>query len=276
MIPKPLTAINLTETTADLQWTEIGSATLWNLEWGPGGFTPGSGTAVNGLMATTYNLTGLTSGTSYDFYVQSDCGATDGTSNFVGPFNFTTAVQGATCATPITMTVEADCDTATPITFDFSIAEDIDAADENPTCDGFGNWGYWVSFTAPAVGSVVFNFGAGSDEVGLEVLDACGGTSLGCFNNIFNDGDSSDIIGGLTPGNTYVAVIWRDGQSGTADVCLEEGPTCTFPIDLTATNFTIDGAELSWTENGTATVWNVEVVLAGDTPTGVPTADWSN
>ncbi|MEO1030757.1 MAG: fibronectin type III domain-containing protein [Bacteroidota bacterium] len=270
--PEMLTAVNITETTADLQWTEVGTATLWNIEWGPAGFTPGSGTTVNGLTATTYNLTGLTLGTLYDFYVQADCGATDGTSNFVGPFNFATAVQGASCSAPLPMTVEADCATATPMNFDFSIAEDIDAADENPTCDGFGNWGYWVSFTAPAVGSVVFNFGAGSDEVGLEVLDACGGTSLGCFNNVFNDGDSSDIIGGLTPGNTYVAVIWRDGQSGTADVCLEEGPTCTFPIDLNASNFTIDGADLSWTENGTATVWNVEVVPAGDTPTGVPTA----
>jgi hypothetical protein len=269
--PDMLMASNILETTADLTWNETGSATVWNLEWGAAGFTLGSGTMVNGLTATTYSLTGLTAGTAYDFYVQADCGGS-GTSNLVGPFSFVTAVEGATCAAPFAMTVETDCSVATPTTFDFSIGEDIDAAGENPSCDGFGNFGYWVSFTAPAVGSVVFNFGTGSDNIGLEVLDTCGGTSLGCFNNIFDDGDSSDIISGLTPGNTYVAVLWRDTQSGTADICIEEGPTCTFPTNLGASNFTIDGADLSWTENGTATVWNVEVVPAGDTPTGTPTA----
>lgn len=269
--PDMLMVSNVLETSVDLSWTETGSATLWDIEWGAAGFTPGTGTTVTGLTVTTYMLTGLTAGTSYDFYVQSDCGA-NGTSNLIGPFNFVTAVQGATCSAPFAMTVETDCSVATPTTFDFSIGEDIDAAGENPSCDGFGNFGYWVSFTAPAVGSVIFNFGAGADNIGLEILDTCGGTSLGCFNNIFDDGDSSDIISGLTPGNTYVAVLWRDTQAGSADVCIQEGPTCTFPTDLGATNFTIDGADLSWTENGTATVWNVEVVPAGDAPTGTPTA----
>ncbi|MFP4844448.1 fibronectin type III domain-containing protein [Winogradskyella sp. PE311] len=271
--PDMLMVSNVLETSVDLGWNENGSATLWNIEWGAAGFTPGSGTLVSGLTTTTYTLTGLVAGTSYDFYVQSDCGGAEGTSNFIGPFNFVTAVPGGTCAAAFPMTVEADCGAATPTTFDFSIAEDIDANGENPSCDGFGNFGYWVSFTAPAVGSVVFNFGGAADNIGLEVLDACGGTAVSaCSNNIFDTGDSSDIIGGLTPGDTYVAVIWRDTQAGTAEVCIEEGPSCTFPVNLDATNLSLDGADLSWTENGTATVWNVEVVLSGNAPTGVPTA----
>jgi gliding motility-associated-like protein len=267
--PTDITIANVTETTADMSWNAGGTETLWDLEWGIAGFTPGSGTLEAGLTSTAFNFTGLTTGTSYDIYLVADCGGS--TSSVVGPITFNTAVLGASCASAFPMIVEADCDAATPTTFDFSIGEDIDAADENPSCDGFGNFGYWVSFTAPTVGSVVFNFSGAADGVGLEVLDACGGTSLGCFNNVFDTGDSSDIIGGLTPGNTYFAVIWSDTQAGTADVCIEEGPTCTFPTNLAAANFTTDGAELSWTENGTATVWNIEVVPSGDAPTGVPT-----
>ncbi|WP_296381878.1 fibronectin type III domain-containing protein [Winogradskyella sp.] len=269
--PDMLTVANVMEISADLQWTETGSATLWDIEWGTAGFTLGTGTTISGLTTTTYSLTGLTAGTSYDFYVLSDCGGS-GTSNLIGPFNFVTATPGGTCAAAFAMTVEADCDTATPTTFDFSIAEDLQANGETASCDGFGDFGYWVSFTAPAVGSVTFNFGGAANGIGLEVLDACGGATIGtCENNTFDAGESSDIIGGLTPGNTYVAVIWSDVQNGTADVCIEEGPSCTFPIDLTATVVTLDGADLGWTENGTATTWNVEVVPNGDVPTGTPT-----
>ncbi|MDY2586132.1 fibronectin type III domain-containing protein [Winogradskyella aquimaris] len=268
--PTDITFANVTETTADVSWTPGGTETLWNLEWGVAGFTPGTGTLESGLTTTSFSFTSLTTGTSYDVYLVADCGGSS-TSSLVGPVTFNTTVPGGSCAAAFPMTVETDCDTATPTTFDFSIAEDIDAAGENPSCDGFGNWGYWVSFTAPPVGSVVFNIGGAGDNIGVEVLDACGGTSLVCINNTLDSGDSSDIIGGLTPGNTYVAVIWRDAQSGTADVCIEEGPTCTFPTNLAATNFTTDGAELSWTENGTATIWNIEVVPSGDAPTGIPT-----
>lgn len=268
--PTDIAISNVTETEADINWLAGGTETLWNLEWGIAGFTPGAGTLETGLTATTFNLTGLTLGTSYDVYIEADCGGVS-ISSLVGPIIFNTAVPGGSCSAAFPMTVEADCSTATPVSLDFSIAEDIDAAGENPTCDGFGNFGYWVNFTAPTIGSVIFNFGGAADGIGLEILDACGGTSLGCFNNVFDAGDSSDIISGLTPGNTYVAVIWRDGQTGAADVCIEAGPSCTVPINLTATNITLDGADLGWLENGGATSWNVEVVLAGDAPTGIPT-----
>ena len=255
--PTNTTITNILETSADVNWMAGGTETMWNLEWGVSGFTLGSGNLETGLTATMFNLTGLAEGTIYDVYILSDCGGI-GTSTLVGPITFNTPAPGGTCAVAIPMTVETDCGAATPTSFDFSISEDIDAAGENPTCDGFGNFGYWLSFTAPAIGSVVFNFDGAADNVGLEVLDACGGTSLGCFNNDFDAGDNSGIIGGLTPGNTYVALIWTDTQSGTADVCIEEGPACPFPIDLDAINITEDSADLSWTENGIATTWNIE------------------
>ncbi|MBC8756451.1 T9SS type A sorting domain-containing protein [Kordia sp. YSTF-M3] len=93
--PAGLGVTNITTASADLTWVELGAATAWNVEWGLTGFTQGTGNAINNTPNNPQNITGLTSGATYDFYVQADCGP-DGTSTWVGPYTFI-----ATClATP--------------------------------------------------------------------------------------------------------------------------------------------------------------------------------
>ena len=98
--PTDLAVANITADSADLSWTENGSATAWNVEFGGTGFTPGQGTLVN---ATTnpFNLTGLTANTSYDFYVQADCGSGNA-STWAGPFIFTSSTNGINELTNVT------------------------------------------------------------------------------------------------------------------------------------------------------------------------------
>lgn len=88
--PSALMASNVTTTTVDLQWTAGGTETAWIVEYGPVGFTPGTGTQV----PTTNNpetLTGLIDNTDYDIYVYADCGGGD-TSIPDGPVSITTAI----------------------------------------------------------------------------------------------------------------------------------------------------------------------------------------
>jgi len=87
--PTALTATAVTADAATLGWTAGGTETEWNLEWAAAPFTQGSGTAVNGLTANTYDLTGLTANTEYQFYVQGTCNG-----SWAGPFNFTTLFDG--------------------------------------------------------------------------------------------------------------------------------------------------------------------------------------
>ena len=70
-----------------MSWTLGATETSWNIEYGPSGFTQGTGT-TDTATTTAYNLTGLDSNTTYHFYVQADCGL-DG--NWVGPVEFTTS-----------------------------------------------------------------------------------------------------------------------------------------------------------------------------------------
>ncbi|HEY9082254.1 MAG TPA: fibronectin type III domain-containing protein, partial [Vicingaceae bacterium] len=87
--PSALTASNITVVSADLGWTENGSATTWDIEWGTAGFVPTGTPTILGTTTNPHNLTGLTAQTSYDFYVRADCGGS-GTSTWSGPFTFTT------------------------------------------------------------------------------------------------------------------------------------------------------------------------------------------
>lgn len=86
--PQSLTATNVQATTAELGWTS-GGAALWNLEYGPTGFLPGTGTVVSGINSNPYGLTGLTGSTTYDFYVKDTCVGI-GSSPWAGPYTFST------------------------------------------------------------------------------------------------------------------------------------------------------------------------------------------
>ena len=85
--PVELFASNITTTTADLGWTETGTATAWEYQYGPAGFTPaatGTPTTVNPKP-----ISGLSANTSYDFYVRADCGG-GVYSDWSGPETFKT------------------------------------------------------------------------------------------------------------------------------------------------------------------------------------------
>jgi hypothetical protein len=95
VIPVNLSAANVTSSSTDLTWAAGGTETEWNISYGVAGFTAGTGTQLN-TTATSYALTGLTSYTDYDIYVQSVCNAaTNDTSGWAGPVNIFTCPGSA-------------------------------------------------------------------------------------------------------------------------------------------------------------------------------------
>src|SRR5690554_2565875 len=73
-VPQSLTVSSITTSSATVGWTDGGNGAEWEVEYGPAGFTPGSGTRVEGLEATSVALSDLQHSTSYDLYVRSLCG----------------------------------------------------------------------------------------------------------------------------------------------------------------------------------------------------------
>lgn len=87
--PTGLTATSITDSSANLGWTEAGTATVWDVEWGTFGFTP-TGTPTIANATNTQAISSLSSNTAYSFYVRANCGA-GGYSTWSGPFSFTTS-----------------------------------------------------------------------------------------------------------------------------------------------------------------------------------------
>ena len=96
--PVNLSVTNVTAANALILWNSASGSMngVWNIEWGLNGFTLGSGTTISNVTTTSYLLTGLSSFTSYDFYVQENCGI-NGSSYWSGPFTFSTPPLPGTC-----------------------------------------------------------------------------------------------------------------------------------------------------------------------------------
>jgi gliding motility-associated-like protein len=216
-----LTVTNLTSDSADLIWTETGSATTWNVEWGATDFALGTGTALNAITSNPYNLTGLSQNTSYDFYVQAICGSD--TSTFIGPFSFTTELQS---------NFTLDCTSGGPLTEDYCY--------EN----GGANNPFILTFTSNDGTALNLNFNSGSVENNwdeLVVLDSDGTPFDGFAADDQNYGAAGDISG-LTfqsTGDTISFFINSDGtiSCGSGSAALIGGinytvscATCISPV----------------------------------------------
>src|SRR5690606_27572436 len=82
-LPSNLGIANATSTSVDLTWNA--SSSNADIEWGPTGFTPGTGTMVTGVTSpyTVSSSIGV-----YQFYVRQNCGGGD-ISDWAGPYSFT-------------------------------------------------------------------------------------------------------------------------------------------------------------------------------------------
>lgn len=101
--PSPLfdSISGLTPFTAIVNWTSYSGNS--NIEWGPIGFTQGTGTGTVILdVSPSDTLSGLMSNTCYDVYIQDTCGV-DGSSAWIGPFTFCTPV---TCPAPSNLGID--------------------------------------------------------------------------------------------------------------------------------------------------------------------------
>lgn len=212
--PNALTATNITDTTADLSWTENGTATVWDIELGLDGFTP-TGTATASGVGNPYTVMSLTENTAYEYYVRSDCGG--GTfSTWAGPFSFVT-----------------ECSVIVPspnYTTDFSTFlpncwEEADNGDATtgPTNLGAGSWAQSASlarinlFTTGKsdwLVSPTFDLSAGGLELVLSVSGQDFGASAGTFSGMGSD-DEVEVLISTDNGATWSVIYTYDATGNT-------------------------------------------------------------
>ncbi|MDO7853665.1 T9SS-dependent choice-of-anchor J family protein [Hymenobacter convexus] len=99
-VPTALASTGSTPTTASFSFTAAAGATGYQIVYGPQGFTPGGANSTTSptFTGTTYTVTGLSGGTTYEFYIRTICSATD-QSAYAGPVRVITA-----CTPPVIST----------------------------------------------------------------------------------------------------------------------------------------------------------------------------
>ena len=293
--PKPtqVHASNVTTNTVDLGWTENGTATAWEIEYGPAGFTLGNGTTEN---ATTnpYTISGLTASTTYDFYVRSDCG---------GQYsNYSTVLSTATACDAIAQL---------PYTENFDSYGTGESA--YPNCWGkintySSNRPYVHATHYAGVGSLYFYAGtSGTYNIAVTPpFDATIPVNTLQATLMYRSTYASDmlIVGVMTnptdastfvpvdtihPATSYTTWVEREvnfsqyqgtgqyiafknaytttGGYGYMDnLVIDLIPACPKPNQVHVVSASTTSLELGWTENGTATSWVIEYGPTGFTP----------
>lgn len=85
---------------------------------------------------------------------------------------------------------------------------------------------------------------------------------------------STAIGGEITIKFTSDGSVSRSGWE--AEVTCQSPPSCPDPITISAPSILWDQAEISWLENGSASLWDIEYVGSGNPPTGVPSVSGVN
>ena len=89
--PHNVTVSNINSTSATLSWTAGGDETSWNIAYGAPGFDPNNTTDIVPASSNPFTLTGLNTLTSYEVYVQANCGGGETSLWTSYPVSFATA-----------------------------------------------------------------------------------------------------------------------------------------------------------------------------------------
>lgn len=204
------TAIEVTayDVAAEVTWTSAEQGATYTVEYGPTGFTPGTGTVITGTQGVDgppVLINGLTLSTAYDLYVTLDCGGGD-LSGQVGPIEFTTIdaplAPNALCANALPISCGGTADGNT----------ELGLVASGPTC-GSANIttkGLWYSVVGNGQVLTVSTCNATSYDSKISVFTGtC--TELACESG--NDdapdcgGNSSQLSFPSTDGVTYLILV---------------------------------------------------------------------
>jgi len=249
-----INATNVEDVTLTLGWTENGTATLWDIEYGATGFSPTGTPTLTGVTTNPAPITGLTAATTYDFYVRADCGGTQ--SNWTGPFTVTTG----------------NCALADKCVYVFQLT------------DGWGDGWNGAAVQVLENGIQVATVTLASGAAGTVNVSLCDAASIqlvwvaGAF-----DEECGLVITNPDLATVYSFAVGSAPAAGNFHTFTASCPTCPAPTGLAAANITMTAADLSWVA-GTGTLWNAELGAAGFTPgtgaalqtnVGATTTAWS-
>ncbi len=245
--PATVSTSGVTGTTASVDWTCTSCTGVFYVEYGPTGYTPGTGAAAGTgtlvpggpFVAGPVNISGLSGSTAYTVHVRQECSPGVFSSN-TGT-NFTTGID---CATSPTLA----CATPTSITLAGTGAWNPAAAGGGPYSTP-GQERLWL-FTAPNAGTYTLNvtsasFGTYIDYFFKAAPGTCDQTGWTFIRDFFGTGTQDFTI---PAAGTYY--ILADEES-TVSVSQTFNITCPLPCATPTALFLSDVTSVTATANWT-------------------------
>ncbi|MEP0480840.1 MAG: fibronectin type III domain-containing protein, partial [Nonlabens sp.] len=217
----------VTANDAEISWTNGGSETEWQIEYGVSPYTPGSGGVTVQATTNPATISGLSSITTYDVYVTAVCVAGSDLSNPVGPVTFTTTES---CPSPSNFGPVTQ--TANSVQFQWD-------------ANGNTSPNYEVNY-----GPTPFNQG---DPSGTTVTSNFG--TFASVDNLMSDTEYSFYVRYDCGMGDFS--LWQGPYTATTLI------SCPAVSGIQAATITDSSLDISWAAGGAETEWEVEYALAG-------------
>lgn len=302
MKPSDVLITDITQTSANISWTETGTASTWIIEYGPTGFAHGNGT-TGYATETAYTLDLLMAGTYYDVYVRAVCGEDD------------TSAWSPVC------TFATLCDNIVDLPFIENFDGDNIHGDfikcwtrhtSNPEHVAYVRADHTQSFSPPrmldlhytpdcSVMAILPSFdpsiplneltvtfqsrtadiAAGVKEIGImtDADDTASYQRISLINHtVNNEYEMFEIpLTDYTGYGSYIAFKYTNGgnkQFLIDDLQVDYTPVCPTPTNLMIADVTDSSATLSWEQDGDVSDWSLDYKLVdADVWTTFVTAD---
>ncbi len=148
--PADIYSNSIGATEMDIDWTDLAPAVSWQVEYGPSGYSRGSGTLLN-VTSHPVHISGLDTLTPYDFYIRPICSGAD-TGRWSSPVGLSTAM----CDNSQVFALGSSASTGTSCYFpvnnyyNYSLTETIiDSAELNGPMD-IEYIGYYFDYSSPS------------------------------------------------------------------------------------------------------------------------------
>ena len=294
--PMHVTSANATTTSIELSWDQIGQPVSWEIEYGPNGFTPGTGTTVT-ATTNSYTVTGLNPSSAYDFYVTADCGGGDVSST---SFVYTAATACAAIAIlPYTENFDAYSTGTTSYPLCWSRINTYSSVRPyvNSTCfAGVGSLYFYgtpstynIAITPEFNASIPINTlqatfmyrasSVANDRLIVGVMT--NPTDAGTFvpvDTVYPAGIATswvkkEVVFSDYTGNGHYIAFYNGNPSANCysymdNLVIEPIPSCTKPKNLTVSGITDSSVTLNWTPTNSETSWEVVYGTHGFNPNG--------
>ena len=246
--PSYITVSDIERNSAVVAWIERGSATSWEIEYGPLGFTPGTGTTIQ-TTQNPHTLTGLYAGTEYDVYVRSNCGNGDLSEWGTNHASFTTHL----------------CTPAHQCEYSFICIDSYGDSWNNAYATIQQNG---ITVTTVSSTTIATSFHTINDTIRVRLCDNTNTTVI--WHSGSYDSEASLIIlepnGDTLYTHTNMSNIGSDTLLNFITNC--DGfifPECETPLYVTIDSISQNSADISWTPGYDETSWNLQYREASST-----------